>query len=81
MIWIFGRRSILMYKYGYVVIRSLQWILRHKSIATAEIYTHVDDNQLYAVVNATPLAIMFNMSSMAIKHNVKCFNKILRFNY
>ncbi|MDD4729846.1 MAG: hypothetical protein PHN55_13995, partial [Dysgonamonadaceae bacterium] len=28
-------------------------------IATTEIYTHVDDNQLYAV-NANPLAMMFS---------------------
>ena len=27
---------------------------------TTEIYTHVDDNQLHAAVNANPLAIMFN---------------------
>ena len=52
--------ATLMYKYGHVDIRSLQKILGHESIATTEIYTHVDDNQLYAAVNANPLAMMFN---------------------
>lgn len=47
-------------KYGHVDIRSLQKILGHESISTTEIYTHVDDNQLYAAVNANPLAMMFN---------------------
>lgn len=49
-----------MYKYGRVDIRSLQQILGHESIATTEIYTHVDDSQLHAAVNANPLAMMFN---------------------
>lgn len=52
--------ATLMYKYGHVDIRSLQQILRHESIATTEIYTHVDDSQLHAAVNANPLAMMFN---------------------
>lgn len=52
--------ATLMYKYGHVDIRSLQKILCHESIATTEIYTHIDDNQLYAAVNANPLAMMFN---------------------
>ena len=52
--------ATLMYKYGHVDIRSLQKILGHESIATTEIYTHVDNNQLYAAVNANPLAMMFN---------------------
>ena len=38
----------------------LQQILGHESIATTESYTHVDDNQLHAAVNANPLAMMFN---------------------
>ena len=46
--------ATLMYKYGRVDIRSLQQILGHESIATTEIYTHVDDNQLQAAVNANP---------------------------
>ena len=52
--------ATLMYKYGRVDIRSLQQILGHESIATTEIYTHVDDSQLKAAVNANPLAMMFN---------------------
>lgn len=52
--------ATLMYKYGHVDIRSLQQILGHESIATTEIYTHVDDNQLHAAVNANPLAMMFS---------------------
>lgn len=52
--------ATLMYKYGHVDIRSLQQILGHESLATTEIYTHVDDHQLKAAVNANPLAMMFN---------------------
>ena len=52
--------ATLMYKYGHVDIRSLQRLLGHESIATTEIYTHVDDGQLQAAVNANPLAMMFS---------------------
>jgi len=52
--------ATLMYKYGRVDIRSLQEILGHESIATTEIYTHVDDSQLQAAVNSNPLAMMFS---------------------
>lgn len=52
--------ATLMYKYGRVDIHSLQQILGHESIATTEIYTHVDDSQLPAAVNANPLAMMFS---------------------
>ena len=52
--------ATLMYKYGHVDIRSLQQFLGHESIATTEIYTHLDDGQLQAAVNANPLAIMFS---------------------
>ena len=48
-----------MYKYGKVDIRSLQQILGHKSVATTEIYTHVDDEQLQAAVTSNPLAVIF----------------------
>jgi len=52
--------ATLMYKYGDVDIRSLQQILGHESIATTEIYTHIDEAQLQASVNANPLAMMFS---------------------
>ena len=52
--------ATLMYKYGHVDIRSLQQLLGHESIATTEIYTHVDDGQLQAAVNSNPLAMMFS---------------------
>lgn len=52
--------ATLMYKYGRVDIRSLQQLLGHESIATTEIYTHIDDGQLQAAVNANPLAMMFS---------------------
>jgi len=52
--------ATLMYKYGHVDIRSLQMILGHESVATTEIYTHVDETQLQAAVNSNPLAMMFS---------------------
>lgn len=52
--------ATLMYKYGKVDIRSLQQILGHESVATTEIYTHIDEYQLQSAVNSNPLAMMFN---------------------
>jgi integrase/recombinase XerD len=52
--------ATLMYKYGRVDIRSLQQILGNESVATTEIYTHVDEHQLQSAVNSNPLATMFN---------------------
>ena len=52
--------ATLMNKYGRVDIRSLQQILGHESIATTEIYMHIDDVQLQAAVNSNPLAMMFS---------------------
>lgn len=37
-----------------------QQILGYESIATTEIYTHVDEHQLQSAVNSNPLAMMFN---------------------
>lgn len=52
--------ATLMYKYGKADIRSLQEILGHESIATTEIYTHIDEHQLQSAVNSNPLAMMFS---------------------
>ncbi|MCB2342171.1 tyrosine-type recombinase/integrase [Clostridium estertheticum] len=52
--------ATLMYKYVKVDIRSLQQILGHESVATTEIYTHIDEHQLQSAVNSNPLAMMFN---------------------
>jgi site-specific recombinase XerD len=47
--------ATLMYKYGNVDIRSLQQILGHSSIATTQIYTHVDSDSLRESVKSNPL--------------------------
>ena len=45
--------ATLMYQYGNVDIRSLQEILGHESVATTEIYTHINKEQLKDAVNKT----------------------------
>ena len=45
-----------MYKYGQVDIRTLQQILGHQSVATTQIYTHVDEESLHDAVSKNPLA-------------------------
>lgn len=52
--------ATLMHKCGRVDISSLQQILGHESIATTEIYTHIDERQLQSAVNSNLLAMMFN---------------------
>lgn len=48
--------ATLMYQYGNVDIRALQEILGHVSVATTEIYTHVDNSQIREAVERNPLA-------------------------
>ncbi len=48
--------ATLMYKYGNVDIRALQELLGHESIATTQIYTHVDNDQIRSAVENNPLA-------------------------
>lgn len=47
--------ATLMYQYGKVDIRALQVILGHVSVATTEIYTHIDDAGLHQAVEKNPL--------------------------
>lgn len=48
--------ATLMYTYGEVDIRTLQEILGHESVATTEIYTHINNAMLKDAVNKNPLA-------------------------
>lgn len=48
--------ATLMYQYGNVDIRALQELLGHESIATTEIYTHVNNEQARNAVESNPLA-------------------------
>ncbi|MDR3119816.1 MAG: tyrosine recombinase XerC [Clostridiales bacterium] len=48
--------ATLMYRHGHVNIRALQEILGHESIATTEIYTHLDAPQLREAAESNPLA-------------------------
>lgn len=48
--------ATLMYKYGHVDIRTLQSILGHQSVATTQIYTHVDEESLHDAVSRNPLS-------------------------
>lgn len=48
--------ATLMYTYGNVDIRALQEILGHESVATTQIYTHVNSQRLKEAVNKNPLS-------------------------
>lgn len=48
--------ATLMYRYGNVDVRVLQQILGHTSLATTQIYTHLDDEQLREAAGNNPLA-------------------------
>lgn len=48
--------ATLMYQYGNVDIRVLQNILGHNSIATTEIYTHLNDEQSRNAIENNPLS-------------------------
>ena len=48
--------ATLMYKHGNVDIRALQQILGHESVATTQIYTHIDDERLRSAIESNPLA-------------------------
>jgi site-specific recombinase XerD len=45
-----------MYKYGNTDIRALQEILGHESVATTQIYTHIDSEVKRVAANSHPLA-------------------------
>lgn len=59
--------ATLMYRYGHVDIRALQELLGHESIATTEIYTHLDAQQLKNAVDSNPLS-NFNASGQRTKN-------------
>ncbi|MBE7048362.1 MAG: tyrosine recombinase XerC [Ruminococcaceae bacterium] len=48
--------ATLMYQHGHVDVRVLQEILGHTNLATTQIYTHLDSEQLRSAVDSNPLA-------------------------
>ena len=48
--------ATLMYKYGDVDIRTIQSILGHTSVATTQIYTHLDDDDIKKGINKNPIS-------------------------
>lgn len=47
--------ATLMHKYGHVDIRALQQVLGHETIATTQIYTHVDSEEVKNAIDNNPL--------------------------
>ncbi|MDO4662586.1 MAG: tyrosine recombinase XerC [Tissierellia bacterium] len=47
--------ATLMYRYGNVDIRALQEILGHESVATTQIYTHIEDEDIKKAIEKNPL--------------------------
>lgn len=52
--------ATLMYKHGNVDIRALQEILGHESVATTQIYTHIDNDRLRQAIKSNPLSTIKN---------------------
>ncbi|MGN1059199.1 MAG: tyrosine-type recombinase/integrase, partial [Clostridia bacterium] len=50
--------ATLMYQHGHVDVRVLQEILGHTNLATTQIYTHLDSEQLRSAAESNPLADM-----------------------
>ena len=48
--------ATLMYKYGGVDIRTIQSILGHTSVATTQIYTHLDDDDIKKGISKNPIS-------------------------
>lgn len=48
--------ATLMYKYGEVDIRTIQSVLGHSSVATTQIYTHLDDEDVKTAIAKNPIA-------------------------